>query len=192
VNTDPIGADKQAHAELMAWMLSLQDEDAPDAGVIPPLRLARLAMAPAEATADERLTLVLAPSMRRALALARQALAAPAVNDNVFRVVSLAAADRTERALRLDLDGVARLVVEPGPAPDLPYLLSLTLRPDVLGGRREQRVVVRERRSGLVWLDGIADAAGQLDTVWPHLGLVPSDRLGADELELALPAGDGP
>jgi hypothetical protein len=189
VSTDPNGTDKAADADLINWMLSLQEEDAPDAGSIPPLRLAQLALDPASATPDEQLTLTLSPTTRRDLALTRQALLAPAVNDNVFSVVSLAAADGAERPITLDLDDLAQLVVEPGPAADLPYILSLTVRPHLPGGVAHRRVVVRERGSGLIWLDDTTDGTGSVHAVWPHPGLVPARRLDADDLQLALPGG---
>lgn len=187
MNTDPNGTDKPSDADLINWMLSLQEEDAPDAGTIPPLRLAQLALDPAAATSDEQLTLMLSPTARHDLALTRQALMAPPVNDNVFQVVSLAAADATERPMTLKLGDLAELVVEPGPGPGLPYLLRLTFRQHLPGGVAHRRVVVRERRLGLVWLDDTTNVTGSIDAVWPHPGLIPSRRLDADVLELALP-----
>lgn len=174
---------------ILARLLGLQDEDAPQAIPIDPARLARLAADPALMTEQEIMSLMLAPSLRRDFALARRS--AGAANDNtVFRVIGLAASDGAARPLRLEIEGRAVLEVRPGPAPALPYLLALTLDAALPGGVAGRRVLLREESSGKVWLDATTDAAGSIHAPWRGTPATPADRLsGGERLLLELPAG---
>ncbi len=169
MNTDPSD-------EWLAELLAQQSDDSPSARPIAAARMIAIAADPGQMTGAEMASLMLSPSLRAEFAAAR---AAPANDNMVFRLITMAASDGADVPLEFVIDDVARLSLRRGPVPSLPFLLALALDPSLPGGPTGRRVRLREEGVGFVWLEATSDAQGIAHAPWRHGDVTPHQRLQA-------------